>query len=176
MAGRHQLEERVRAIIARSTVAHGQRAAISRALHHPRGWLTEYLTRKVQHLKLDELAALIPLLPLSAADLAELRGVLGPPDEDAASRQQRATLWSLWDTIRADHRSVALQDVAEVARLSGAIERLTVQVRERAARNRHDHDQLARLEAEAQQVLDTVQPEKAARAASPATRRKRVGG
>jgi hypothetical protein len=124
------LEDELRRLIAAATRAHGRRAAISRQLGHPRGWLSEYVTGKLQHLKIDELAQLLHLVPLDGAQLRQLRAVIQVVEPDRAT----LTLLAVWSRIAVEHREAALHELQEVAKVSEEIQRLTSDLYQRSGR------------------------------------------
>lgn len=106
------IEARIRSIIKQRTSAHGRRAAVSRALGLHRGWVTEYVTGKIKHLTIDELAAVASALAL---DLPSLLAGEAPGAEVPLVIDQLLRLRALWPAVPADERVLLVQLIARAA-------------------------------------------------------------
>jgi len=106
-----QVEERLRREIDIRTEDHGHRAALSRAIGQKRGWMTDYVTRKVKHIKVDELAQLAPLIGLDV--VRELTAL--PAAVPLAIARQLVRIATAWPQVVLNKRVILLSLIEAAA-------------------------------------------------------------
>jgi hypothetical protein len=104
------IEDLLRQIVATRTADRGTRADFSRRIGRPRGFLTNYISGKLRHLTVDDLAQLAPLVGLDLRALFTNTGLLRDPLARELARVAEA-----WPQISARERAAFLELIGSAA-------------------------------------------------------------